>query len=92
MQEDSEQDQWSFLGPGSEKKWYSISEDSPQGEGDKMAEKMMVTKWQKADSQSSEPRVHCPEVSSKAKAVENCRSTIVPTKTRSQLFFAQLLL
>ena len=35
--------QWSFLGLGSEKKWYSISEDSPQGEWDKMAEKMMVT-------------------------------------------------
>ena len=35
--------QWSFLGPGSEKKWYSISEDSPQGEWDKMAENMMVT-------------------------------------------------
>ena len=35
--------QWSFLGPGSEKKWYSISEDSPQGEWDRMAEKMMVT-------------------------------------------------
>ena len=35
--------QWSFLGSGSEKKWYSISEDSPQGEWDKMAEKMMVT-------------------------------------------------
>ena len=35
--------QWSFLGPGSEKKWYSISEDSPKGEWDKMAEKMMVT-------------------------------------------------
>ena len=30
--------QWSFLGPGSEKKWYSISEDSPQGEWDKIAE------------------------------------------------------
>ena len=27
--------------------------------------------WQKADIQSSEPRVQCPEVSSKAKAVEN---------------------
>ena len=26
--------QWKFLGPGSEKKWYSISEDSPQGEWD----------------------------------------------------------
>ena len=35
--------QWSFLGPGSEKKWNSISEYSPQGEWDKMAEKMMVT-------------------------------------------------
>ena len=35
--------QGSFLGPGSEKKWYSITEDSPQGEWDKMAEKMMVT-------------------------------------------------
>ena len=31
--------QWSFLGLGSEKKWYSISEDSPQGEWDTMAEK-----------------------------------------------------
>ena len=35
--------QCSFLGPGSEKKWYSISEDSPQGEWDKMAEKMLIT-------------------------------------------------
>ena len=34
--------QWSFLGPGSEKKWYSISEDSPQGEWDNMAERMML--------------------------------------------------
>ena len=35
--------QWSFQGPGSDKKWFSISEDGPQGEWDKMAEKMMVT-------------------------------------------------
>ena len=35
--------QWSFLGRGPEKKWYSISEDSPQGEWDKVAEKMMLT-------------------------------------------------
>ena len=34
--------QRSFVGPGSEKKWYSISEDSPQGEWDKMAERMML--------------------------------------------------
>ena len=34
--------QWSFIGPGSEKKWYCISEDSPQGVWDKTAEKMLV--------------------------------------------------
>ena len=32
--------QWSLLGPGSKKKWYSIS---PQCEWDKMAEKIMLT-------------------------------------------------
>ena len=34
--------QWSFLGLGSEKKWYSTSEDSPQGERDRVAESMMI--------------------------------------------------
>ena len=34
--------QWSFLGPGSEGKWSSINEDSPQGEWDKIAELMML--------------------------------------------------
>ena len=34
--------QWSFIGPGSEKKWYSISEDSPQGIWDKIAERMLL--------------------------------------------------
>ena len=34
--------QWSFIGPGSEKKWYSISEDSPQGVWDKIAERMLL--------------------------------------------------
>ena len=35
--------QWSFLGLGSVKEWHSVSEDRPQGEWDKMAEKMMIT-------------------------------------------------
>ena len=35
--------QWSFLGPGSEKKWCSINEDSPPGEWDTTAGKMMLT-------------------------------------------------
>ena len=34
--------QWSFIGPGSEKKCYSIKEDSPQGILDNMAEKMLL--------------------------------------------------
>ena len=33
--------QWSFLGPGSEIKWYSVSADSPQGEWDTIAELMI---------------------------------------------------
>ena len=35
--------QWSFFGLGSEKKWYSTGEDSPQGEWDRIAEQMMLT-------------------------------------------------
>ena len=35
--------QWSFLGLGSEKKRYSVSEDSPKGEWDRVAEQMMIT-------------------------------------------------
>ena len=38
--------QWSFIGPGSEKKWYS-SENSPQGVWDNIAEQML---WEFAES------------------------------------------
>ena len=38
----SDAGQLSFFGLGSEKKWSSFSEDSPQGERDKMAEKMIL--------------------------------------------------
>ena len=34
--------QWSFIGPGSEKKWKTMKEDSPQGILDKLAEKMLI--------------------------------------------------
>ena len=33
---------WSFLGPGSEKKFYSTHEYKPQGEWDRVAEQMMI--------------------------------------------------
>ena len=47
---------------------------------------------EKADTQFSEPRVHCLEERSKAKEVENCRYTSVPMEIRLKLFFAQLFL
>ena len=51
---------WSFLGPGSEKKWYSTYTDRPQGEWDTVAE-LMISNSEKADTQFPEQRVHCPE-------------------------------
>ena len=33
---------WSFLGPGSESKWYSACNERPQGEWDKVADLMMI--------------------------------------------------
>ena len=34
--------QWSFIGPGSEKMWYSVSGDSPQGIWDEIAQRMLL--------------------------------------------------
>ena len=82
---------WSFLGLGSEKKWYSSHVERPQGEWDRVAELMMLNS-EKADTQFSEPRVHCPEERQKVKEVENYLYTSVPMVTRLKLFFAQLFL
>ena len=50
LQRDLEQDNSHFLVPGSEETWYSISEDCPQGEWDRIAEKMMLENWRKQTS------------------------------------------
>ena len=34
--------QWSFIGPGSDKKWSSMEENSPQGIWDHIADKMLL--------------------------------------------------
>ena len=34
--------QWSFIGPGSEKKWYSLEENSPQGIWDQITDEMLL--------------------------------------------------
>ena len=56
----------------------------------------LQSKWcwhlHKANTQSSDPRVHYPEECSEAKVVENCQYTFAPTWERLKLFFAQLFL
>ena len=42
MQKHFPKGQWSFMGPGSEKKWYCISEGSLQGIWDHIAERMLL--------------------------------------------------
>ena len=78
--------QWSFIGPGSDKKWYSMKEDSPQGIWDHIAERCCCN-LPKAHVQFSVLRLHCPEVNSEEKDMENCRYTVVPIRQRLRLFF-----
>ena len=83
--------QWSFLRPGSEKKWYSISEDRPQGERDRVAELMMI-KFAESGHPVFRSTSPLSRGTFKAKVVENCQYTIAPTRERLKLFFAQLFL
>ena len=76
---------------GSEKKWYSTCIDRPQGEWDRVAELMMTKFSEKADTQFSEPRVHCPQERSKAKEVENYQYTSVPMGDTVETVFRTLI-
>ena len=91
LQEDLEQDNGHFSVLDLRKSGFSISEDSPQGEWDKMAEKMMLT-----FAESGHPVFRASSPLSrgqlKSKGSEKCRYTIVPIWKRLKLFFAQLLL
>ena len=82
--------QWSFigLGPGPENKWYAIREDSPLGDWDNMAERMLLEFAEsgcpifRATTPLSRGRL------SEAKDMENCRYTMQPTRKRLRLFLA----
>ena len=64
--------QWSFLGPDSEKKWYSMGGNSPQGICDHITDKML---WEFAESGCPIFRATTPlsKAISKAKDTKNCR-------------------
>ena len=78
--------QWSFIGPGSEKKWYS-AENSPQGAWDHISEEMLL-EFAESGHPISVQRLHCPGVFSRAKDMENCQYTSLQIIQQMKLFFA----
>ena len=83
---------WSFLGPGSETKWYSTNKERPGGKWDRVAELMMIKFGERGHPVFPSHRVHCLEERSKAKEVDNYLYTSVPMVIRLKLFFEQLFL
>ena len=79
--------QRSFIGPGSEKKWYSMEENSPQGIWDHIADKMLL-EFAESGCHFSVQQLHCPGVISKAKDTENCRYILLQIKKQLRPFFA----
>ena len=79
--------QWSFIGPGSEKKCYSMEEKSPQGAWDHIAEKMLL-EFAETDVLFSVQQLQCPGVISTAKDTENCRYILLRITQQLRLFFA----
>ena len=81
--------QWSFIGPGSEKKWYPF-ENSPQGAWDHIAEDMLL---QFAESRHPIFRATTPlsRGQLKSKDEENCLYTSPPIKIQLIQFIAYQL-
>ena len=65
--------QWSFIGPGSEKKCFS-AENNPQGAWDHIADEMLL-EFTDSGPFFSVQRLHYPGVYSRAKDMENCQYT-----------------
>ena len=79
---------WSFIGPGSEKKWYS-SEKSPQGAWDDIAEQMLL---EFAESGQPTFRATTPLSRGIPKDMENCRYTSLQMWTQLIRFIALFFL
>ena len=79
--------QWSFIGPGSEKKWYSGEENSPQGIWDHIADGMLL-QFAENDVLFFVQQIHCPGVISRAKDMENCQYTSLQIIQQLKQFFA----
>ena len=83
--------QWSFLGPGSEKKWYSTHESKPQGAWNRVAELMMI-KFGESEHQVFRATSPLSRGTLKSKGGGKYQYTFALTRERLKLFFAQLFL
>ena len=84
--------QWSFIGPGSEKKWYSAEENSPQGAWDHIADEMLLE-----FVESGHPTFRATTPLSRGYTQEqrtwkNCQYTSLQIIQQLKQFFAQLFL
>ena len=82
---------WSFLGPGSAKKWYSTFLDRPHGERDRVAESMM-TRFGESRHPVFRAKSPLSRGTLRSKVVENYQYTSVRMGERLQLFSSQLFL
>ena len=80
--------QWSFIRPGSEKKWYSGEENSPQGAWDHIEDEMLFEFAESGHPFFSVQRLYCPGVFSRAKDMENCQCTSLQIIQQVKQFFA----
>ena len=72
--------QWSFIGPGSEKKWFLWKKTVPKESGTNWRKRCWLNS-RRADVQFSVLRLHCPKVNSKAKDMVNCQFNLPGLET-----------
>ena len=79
--------QWSFTGPGSEKKWYSMKEKSTRNLGQYRGKDAVGIRRKRVSNLPCN-NSFCPGVISKAKDTENCRYILLQIKKQLRPFFA----
>ena len=84
---------WSFIGPGSEKKWYSMEEDKRKfhKESGIISRKRCCWNLPKADVRFSVQRLHCPEVNSEAKDMEKLSIHFAADQTTIETIFRTIV-
>ena len=82
--------QWSFIGPGSENKWYS-AENSPQGARDHIAEEMLL-EFAESGHLIFRVTTSLSRVFSRTEDMENCEYTSLQIIQQFKLFFASIFL